>query len=79
MEKIVGLRSLGVGQVAKVISVGAAGEMGRRIRDMGLVPGVELEVMGKAPLRDPIALRLGGFTLTLRNNEADFITVELLA
>ena len=43
---------------------------------MGLVPGAEVEVIGRAPLRDPVALRLPGFTLSLRNNEADFILVE---
>jgi ferrous iron transport protein A len=44
---------------------------------MGLVPGTEVRVIGRAPLKDPVALRLKGFTLTLRNSEADFITVEL--
>ena len=78
MDNTVPLRSLKVGQRAVVKAVDAAGEMGRRIRDMGLVPGCELEVTGRAPLRDPVALRLGGFTLTLRNNEADYISVQLL-
>ena len=77
MDKILPLRKMQVGQRAKVVAVDAAGEMGRRIRDMGLVPGAELEVMGRAPLRDPVALRIGGFTLTLRNNEADYILVEM--
>jgi ferrous iron transport protein A len=43
---------------------------------MGLVPGTLLEVQGRAPLRDPVAIQLKDFTLTLRNNEADYITVE---
>ena len=77
MDRILPLRKMQVGQRAKVGAVDAAGEMGRRIRDMGLVPGAELEVMGRAPLRDPVALRIGGFTLTLRNNEADYISVEM--
>ncbi len=38
----------------------------------------EVEVVGRAPLRDPVALRLPGFTLSLRNNEADYIVVEPL-
>lgn len=54
----------------------AEGELGRRIRDMGLIPGTEMRVVGKAPLRDPVALRLRGFTLTMRNNEVDHATVE---
>lgn len=70
------LRSLPVGTKARIASVRADGELGRRIRDMGLVPGAEVEVIGRAPLRDPVALRLPGFTLSLRNNEADFILVE---
>ena len=69
------LRTLKVGQRASIAEIDADGEMGRRIRDMGLVPGVQVEVIGRAPLQDPVALRLLGFTLTLRNNEADFIRV----
>lgn len=53
------------------------GELGRRIREMGLVPGTEVTVQGRAPLNDPVALRVMNGTLTLRNNEADFILVEI--
>ena len=69
------LRKLKVGQKALVVSVGGAGELGLRIREMGLMPGVEVEMVGRAPLKDPVALRLCGFTLSLRNNEADYIQV----
>ena len=62
----------------KIVTVSADGELGRRIRDMGLIPGTECKVIGKAPLRDPVALRLKDFTLTLRNSEADHITVKKL-
>lgn len=70
------MRSLHPGQKARIARVQASGELGRRIRDMGLIPGAEVEVVGRAPLRDPVALRLPGFTLSLRNNEADHILVE---
>ena len=76
MSEAKSLRSLKEGQRANIVSIGADGEMGRRIRDMGLVPGVEVQGMGRAPLKDPVALRLLGITLTLRNNEADFIMVN---
>ena len=72
---MISLRKLDVGGRARIVSVQAEGELGRRIRDMGLVPGVDVEVVGRAPLRDPVALRLPGFTLSLRNNEADHIYV----
>lgn len=70
------LRRLGANEKARITSITASGEMGRRLRDMGLVAGTEVEVVGRAPLKDPVALRLRDFTLTLRNNEADCIMVE---
>jgi len=60
-----------------VAKVGASGELGRRLRDMGLVPGTPLKVIGRAPLKDPVEIKLRGYNLTLRNNEADFITVQV--
>ena len=74
----INLRSLVPGQKANILKINAAGELGRRIRDMGLVPGTTLEVIGKAPLRDPVALRIEGTTIALRNSEADHITVEIV-
>lgn len=71
----INLRRMRVGQTATIAAVAAQGELGRRIRDMGIVPGAAVEIVGRAPFKDPVALRLQGFTLTLRNNEADWITV----
>jgi ferrous iron transport protein A len=64
-------------QAGIIVSVSATGELGRRIRDMGLVPGTPVTIVGRAPLQDPVALRLRDFTLTLRNNEADMIVVNV--
>ncbi|MBF0646973.1 ferrous iron transport protein A [Desulfuromonas acetoxidans] len=72
------LRTLNVNEKARITQLSASGEMARRLRDMGLTPGTQLEVTGRAPLKDPVALRLRDFTLTLRNNEADHIMVERL-
>ena len=36
-----------------------------------------ITIQGRAPLNDPVSMRVMGFTLTLRNNEADFIEVEV--
>jgi ferrous iron transport protein A len=74
---LINIRQMQVEQSGIIKRVKAEGELGRRIRDMGLVPGTEVTVKGRAPLKDPVALRLMGFTLTLRNNEADFIDVEV--
>jgi ferrous iron transport protein A len=71
------LRHMAAGQAGVVVRVTAQGELGRRIRDMGLVPGASIQVQGRAPLRDPVAIRIRDFTLTLRNSEADNIQVEV--
>lgn len=73
----INLRQLGLGQKASIARINAEGELGRRIRDMGLIPGASVEIVGKAPLRDPVALRIEGTTIALRNSEADYITVEI--
>lgn len=71
------LRHMAVGQKGVIARVTAFGELGRRIRDMGIVPGTPLQIQGRAPLKDPVAVRVRSFTLTLRNNEADYIFVEV--
>lgn len=47
----------------------------RRLLDMGITPGVTLEIIGKAPLGDPIEVMVRGYKLTLRKNEAKSILV----
>jgi len=76
MNACITLRQAQINQKLRICSVNAPGELGRRIRDLGLMPGVEVTVVGKAPLKDPVALRLRDFTLTLRNSEADHVVVE---
>jgi ferrous iron transport protein A len=71
------MRKMETNQIGTITAVRASGEMGRRIRDMGLVPGKSVKIQGRAPLNDPVALRIMGFILTLRNNEADYIEVEV--
>lgn len=70
------MRQMCLNERAVIKTVAANKELGRRIRDMGLVPGTEVLIIGRAPLQDPVALRLKGFTMALRNSEADYITVE---
>jgi ferrous iron transport protein A len=71
------MRQMRDNQAGTISAIAVDGELGRRIRDMGLVPGALIRIQGRAPLYDPVALRVMGFTLTLRNNEADFIEVEV--
>jgi ferrous iron transport protein A len=73
----INMRNMHNNQTGTIASIKVSGELGRRIRDMGLVPGTEIKIQGRAPLYDPVALRVRGATLTLRNNEADSIEVEV--
>ena len=73
----INLRNMHDNQKGTIASIRVSGELGRRLRDMGLVPGTEIKIQGRAPLYDPVALKVMGTTLTLRNNEADYIEVEV--
>ncbi|SFM91511.1 FeoA family protein [Thermodesulforhabdus norvegica] len=74
---IIPMRQMKEHQKGVIRRIRATGELGRRIRDMGLTPGTVIEIQGRAPLRDPVAIKVRNFTLTLRNNEADYIDVEV--
>jgi ferrous iron transport protein A len=69
------LRMLKRGERAVITKVTANGELGRRIRDMGLVAGTSVLMLGRAPLKDPVEIKVRGYNLTLRNNEADYILI----
>jgi len=71
------LRQMKKDQSGIITSVKVGGELGLRMREMGLVPGTKITIQGRAPLNDPVALRVMGGILTLRNNEADHITVTV--
>ncbi len=71
------LRELAVGESGRVTGIGA-GNMAyrRRLLSMGLTPGTGFTVTRTAPLGDPVELRVRGFNLSLRKDEADIVDVE---
>ncbi|NNG06542.1 MAG: ferrous iron transport protein A [Desulfobacteraceae bacterium] len=77
MKKIITMREMTDNQGGTIKRVSARGDMGRRVREMGLVPNTYIQIQGRAPLRDPVAIKIRDFILTLRNNEADYILVEV--
>ncbi len=72
------LRKLPKHGKATIKRIDASSEMAQRIHEIGLNPGINIEIIGRAPLRDPIAIRVRNFTVALRNNEADHIYVDEL-
>lgn len=55
----------------------AADALRRRLMDMGIVKGAEVEVVRRAPLGDPVEFLLRGYNLTLRREEAENVWLEL--
>lgn len=76
MTEVVRLNELEIGEKGKVMRINGTGEINRRIRDMGVVPGALLEIETKATLGDPIEIKVKGYHLTLRGNEAANIEIE---
>jgi len=61
----------------KIVKVAGRGRIHRRLLDMGLVSGSEVNVVRVAPLGDPMQVRIKGYNLTLRKEEAANIQVEV--
>lgn len=76
MTEQITLKELKIGKTATVISVGGEGALRQHFLDMGLIPGVKVTMVKHAPMGDPIELRLHGYELTLRKDDAAKITVH---
>jgi Fe2+ transport system protein FeoA len=72
------LGELSAGEHGIVDEVDESGKTLRRLLDIGVVPGSEVEVIRTAPLGDPIELRVRGALITLRQHEANRIWVRKL-
>ncbi len=70
------LNQLEPGERATIVKVGGEGPVRRRILDMGVVKGADIEVVRVAPLGDPVEFRIKGYNLSLRKSEAQNIQVE---
>lgn len=70
------LDELKIGQKGKIHAVGGEGALRNRLIDMGLIPRTEVVLKKVAPMGDPMEIRLRGYELTLRREDAAKITVE---
>lgn len=70
------LKEVKVGQSAIIKKIHGDGALKRRIMDMGITKGVEVYVRKVAPLGDPIEIKVRGYELSLRKNDAELIEVE---
>ena len=70
------LKDVGIGDTVRVVKLHGEGAVKRRIMDMGITRGVEVQVRKVAPLGDPIEVTVRGYELSLRKADADMIEVE---
>jgi ferrous iron transport protein A len=76
---IMGLKNLVIGDLAKIVGFEPTGKAYRKkLLAMGLTPGTEFSVTRFAPLGDPVEIKLRGFALTLRKDEASVLQIEKL-
>lgn len=71
------LSEMKTGERGKINRITGSGGVHRRILDMGVIPGTAVEVERIAPMGDPIWIRLRGYQLSLRKEEAAKVNVEV--
>lgn len=73
------LKNLAVGDLGKIVGFEQSGKAYRkRLLAMGLTPGTEFCITRFAPMGDPVEIKLRGFSLTLRQDEAAIVLIEKL-
>ena len=71
------LNELKIGAAAVITAVGGDGALRCRLLDMGIIPKTRVTLQKVAPMGDPIEIRVRGYELTLRVEEAERIEVEV--
>lgn len=71
------LSQLGPGNSGRVRRIEGAGSALLRLQEMGLIRGTTVQFVRVAPLGDPIEIKVRGYSLSLRRQEADAVIVEL--
>ena len=73
------LAALPLGRKATVQSLTSAGPARRRMLDLGLIAGTEVEALQRSPSGDPVAYQFRGAVIALRSEEASKILVEAIS
>lgn len=70
------LSQLPVGQHATVQQILTSGTMRRRLQDLGIIPGTQIECVLKSPAGDPMAYRIRGALIALRQKDSKTILMN---
>ena len=71
------LKESKVGETVRVVKLHGEGAVKRRIMDMGLTKGVDVQIRKVAPLGDPIEVTVRGYELSIRKADAEMIEVHV--
>jgi Fe2+ transport system protein FeoA len=71
------LSGLKPGVKGRIVKIQGGGSLRRKLLDMGIIPGSPFEIVKLAPLGDPVDVRIKGYHLSLRKNEAETVQVEV--
>lgn len=69
------LNHISVGQRATVSALTAQGAMRRRLNDIGLIPGTQVECLGRSPSGDPSAYLIRGAVIAIRQVDGQNILI----
>ena len=73
------LADLAKGESRTVVSVRGEDAITRRLMEMGVIPGVAVRMVKSAPFGDPLEIKVRGYSLALRRNEAESVVLEQVA
>lgn len=71
------LKESKVGDTVRILKLHGEGAVKRRIMDMGLTKGVDVQIRKVAPLGDPMEVTIRGYELSIRKADAEMIEVEV--
>jgi ferrous iron transport protein A len=76
MDSVTPLSTLQAGSHAVIVSIQIPPESRGRLLEMGVLAGTRIELVRRAPLGDPLEIKVRGYNLSLRKHEADQILVR---
>ncbi len=77
MSKLIGISDMSAGDKAVLMGFSTnGGAYRRKLLSMGLTRGVEIEFVKSAPMGDPVEIRIRGYLLSLRKDEAEVLQLQ---
>jgi len=76
-DKTTLLSEMKIGQHGKILELDEESPTTQRIEEMGVTPGENIEVVRLAPMGDPMEIKVRGYLLSLRRDEAQNIKVSV--